>query len=189
MVINLAANPKTNQPSTSVHRFCRGSAMDAGRLEQQVASVERGITFLKQEHLAMLTGLQLEITHLKRRCHGQCTGELLLPFHYVLTCLIFVCLPACCTTSFLACRAELWAGLQVSRQKHSRWEITNPCWAREKWYMRDAETLYHSCRDLKKKRWAEDNWELTGLHWQGKLANIYKIYIYCKLSQSRATSR
>ncbi|XP_029956794.1 coiled-coil domain-containing protein 92-like [Salarias fasciatus] len=43
--------------------------MDAGRLEQQVASVERGIAFLKQEHLAMLTGLQLEITHLKRRCH------------------------------------------------------------------------------------------------------------------------
>lgn len=132
VVINLAANPKTNRPSTSVHRFCRGSAMDAGRLEQQVASVERGITFLKQEHLAMLTGLQLEITHLKRRCHGQCTGELLLPSHYVLTCLIFVCLPACCTTAFLACRAELWAGLQVSRQKHSRWEITNPCWAREK---------------------------------------------------------
>uniref|UniRef100_A0A3Q4G9L8 Coiled-coil domain containing 92Bb n=1 Tax=Neolamprologus brichardi TaxID=32507 RepID=A0A3Q4G9L8_NEOBR len=45
--------------------------MDAGRLEQQVASVERGITFLKQEHLAMLTGLQLEITHLKRRCHEE----------------------------------------------------------------------------------------------------------------------
>ncbi|KAK5887686.1 hypothetical protein CesoFtcFv8_016271 [Champsocephalus esox] len=43
--------------------------MDAGELEQQVASVERGITFLKQEHLAMLAGLQLEITHLKRRCH------------------------------------------------------------------------------------------------------------------------
>ncbi|XP_018546732.1 coiled-coil domain-containing protein 92 [Lates calcarifer] len=43
--------------------------MDAGRLEQQVASVERGIAFLKHEHLAMLTGLQLEITHLKRRCH------------------------------------------------------------------------------------------------------------------------
>ncbi|XP_045894741.1 coiled-coil domain-containing protein 92-like isoform X1 [Micropterus dolomieu] len=43
--------------------------MDAGRLELQVASVERGIAFLKQEHLAMLTGLQLEITHLKRRCH------------------------------------------------------------------------------------------------------------------------
>ncbi|XP_032432295.1 coiled-coil domain containing 92Bb [Xiphophorus hellerii] len=43
--------------------------MDAGRLEQQVASVDRGICFLKQEHLTMLTGLQLEITHLKRRCH------------------------------------------------------------------------------------------------------------------------
>ncbi|KAM9846926.1 coiled-coil domain containing 92Bb [Aulostomus maculatus] len=43
--------------------------MDAGRLEQQVANVERGIAFLKQEHLALLTGLQLEITHLKRRCH------------------------------------------------------------------------------------------------------------------------
>ncbi|XP_034538967.1 coiled-coil domain-containing protein 92 [Notolabrus celidotus] len=43
--------------------------MDAGRLEQQVASVDRGIAFLKQEHLVMLTGLQLEITHLKRRCH------------------------------------------------------------------------------------------------------------------------
>lgn len=46
--------------------------MDAGRLEQQVASVDRGIAFLKQEHLAMLTGLQVEITHLKRRCHGEC---------------------------------------------------------------------------------------------------------------------
>ncbi|KAM3869423.1 uncharacterized protein ACN63O_006838 [Diretmus argenteus] len=43
--------------------------METGRLEQQVASVERGMAFLKQEHLAMLTGLQLEITHLKRRCH------------------------------------------------------------------------------------------------------------------------
>lgn len=53
--------------------------MDAGRLEQQVASVERGIAFLKQEHLALLTGLQLEITHLKRRCHGQSTCDLLLP--------------------------------------------------------------------------------------------------------------
>ncbi|XP_071398843.1 coiled-coil domain-containing 92B-like [Centroberyx affinis] len=43
--------------------------MQTGRLERQVASVERGMAFLKQEHLAMLTGLQLEITHLKRRCH------------------------------------------------------------------------------------------------------------------------
>ncbi|KAF7669088.1 hypothetical protein LDENG_00252010 [Lucifuga dentata] len=46
-----------------------GSDMDAGKLEQQVASVERGIAFLKHEHLAMLTDLQLEITQLKRRCH------------------------------------------------------------------------------------------------------------------------
>lgn len=45
--------------------------MEAGRLEQQVASVDRGIAFLKHEHLAMLTGLQLEITHLKRRCQGE----------------------------------------------------------------------------------------------------------------------
>lgn len=52
--------------------------MDAGRLEQQVASVDRGIAFLKQEHLAMLTGLQVEITHLKRRCHGECAQSKLL---------------------------------------------------------------------------------------------------------------
>lgn len=45
--------------------------MEADRLEQQVASVDRGIAFLKHEHLAMLTGLQLEITHLKRRCQGE----------------------------------------------------------------------------------------------------------------------
>ncbi|XP_042355787.1 coiled-coil domain-containing protein 92-like [Plectropomus leopardus] len=57
------------QDTASVSRLCGGAAMDAGKLEQQVASVERGIAFLKQEHLAMLTGLQLEITHLKRRCH------------------------------------------------------------------------------------------------------------------------
>ncbi|XP_033834556.1 coiled-coil domain-containing protein 92 [Periophthalmus magnuspinnatus] len=43
--------------------------MATGRLEQQVASVERGIAFLKQEHRVMLTGLHVEITNLKRRCH------------------------------------------------------------------------------------------------------------------------
>ncbi|XP_056141503.1 coiled-coil domain-containing protein 92-like [Lampris incognitus] len=43
--------------------------MDTERLEQQVASVDRSMAFLKREHLSMLTGLQLEITHLKRRCH------------------------------------------------------------------------------------------------------------------------
>lgn len=61
--------------------------MDAGRLEQQVASVERGITFLKQEHLALLTGLQLEITHLKRRCHGQSTCEPA-ALHLLIICLL-----------------------------------------------------------------------------------------------------
>lgn len=49
--------------------------MEEEKLEQQVASVDRGITFLKQEHLAMLTGLQMEITHLRRRCHGQSTAD------------------------------------------------------------------------------------------------------------------
>ncbi|XP_029704747.1 coiled-coil domain-containing protein 92 isoform X4 [Takifugu rubripes] len=48
---------------------CRDGAMDERKLEQQVASVGRGIAFLEQEHLAMLTGLRLEITHLRRRCH------------------------------------------------------------------------------------------------------------------------
>lgn len=78
--------PKSSSWQLSVCRSCGGSAMDAGRLEQQVASVDRGITFLKQEHLAMLTGLQLEITHLKRRCHGQSTGDLL-PLNHSSACL------------------------------------------------------------------------------------------------------
>lgn len=56
---------------------CRDGAMDERKLEQQVASVGRGIAFLEQEHLAVLTGLRLEITHLKRRCHGE-------PFHHCL---------------------------------------------------------------------------------------------------------
>lgn len=55
--------------------------MEEGELEQQVVSVGRGISFLKQEHLAMLTGLQLEITHLKRRCHGQPPPRSAPPLH------------------------------------------------------------------------------------------------------------
>ncbi|XP_061818943.1 coiled-coil domain-containing 92B-like [Nerophis lumbriciformis] len=43
--------------------------MDAGRLEQHVASVRRGIVFLEQEHVTLLAGLHVEIAHLKRRCH------------------------------------------------------------------------------------------------------------------------
>ncbi|CAL8280492.1 unnamed protein product [Arctogadus glacialis] len=42
--------------------------METEKLEQQVASVERGMALLKREHLAMLAGLQIEISHLKRRC-------------------------------------------------------------------------------------------------------------------------
>ena len=45
--------------------------MDKSKLEHQVAGVERGVAFLQQEHLAMLTGLHLEITHLRRRCQGE----------------------------------------------------------------------------------------------------------------------
>ena len=55
----------------SASRVCKDGAMNERNLEQQVASVGRGIRFLKQEHLAMLSGLHLEITHLKRRCHGE----------------------------------------------------------------------------------------------------------------------
>ncbi|XP_046876567.1 coiled-coil domain-containing protein 92-like isoform X2 [Hypomesus transpacificus] len=49
--------------------------MDKSKLEHQVAGVERGVAFLQQEHLAMLTGLHLEITHLRRRCQ-ELSGEL-----------------------------------------------------------------------------------------------------------------
>ncbi|XP_059912214.1 coiled-coil domain-containing 92B-like [Gadus macrocephalus] len=42
--------------------------METEKLEQQVASVERGMALLKREHLAMLAGLQIEISRLKRRC-------------------------------------------------------------------------------------------------------------------------
>lgn len=83
--------------------------MDAGRLEQQVASVDRGIAFLKQEHLAMLTGLQLEITHLKRRCQGRSTGESpnssLLNSSFVCLCVTLWFLPVSCVS--LALGAEL----------------------------------------------------------------------------------
>lgn len=79
--------------------------MEAGRLEQQVASVERGIAFLKQEHLAMLTGLQLEITHLKRRCHGGSTDHLL-PSVYVPLSDLFLSFCLLCTPP-PACRAKL----------------------------------------------------------------------------------
>lgn len=44
--------------------------MDTGTLAQQVESVERNIKFLQKEHQVLLTGLRLEIRHLKKRCNG-----------------------------------------------------------------------------------------------------------------------
>ncbi|CAL8304111.1 unnamed protein product [Gadus morhua 'NCC'] len=54
--------------SSCVSRSCSSRAMETEKLEQQVASVERGMALLKREHLAMLAGLQIEISRLKRRC-------------------------------------------------------------------------------------------------------------------------
>lgn len=44
--------------------------MDTSTLAQQVDSVERNIAFLRKEHQVLLTGLRLEIRHLKKRCNG-----------------------------------------------------------------------------------------------------------------------
>lgn len=44
--------------------------MDTSTLTQQVESVERNIKFLQKEHQVLLTGLRLEIRHLKKRCNG-----------------------------------------------------------------------------------------------------------------------
>uniref|UniRef100_A0A4W4GUF1 CCDC92/74 N-terminal domain-containing protein n=1 Tax=Electrophorus electricus TaxID=8005 RepID=A0A4W4GUF1_ELEEL len=44
--------------------------MDTGPLALQVESVERNIAFLQKEHQLLLTGLRLEIRHLKKRCNG-----------------------------------------------------------------------------------------------------------------------
>uniref|UniRef100_A0A8C6SFC1 Si:dkey-54n8.4 n=1 Tax=Neogobius melanostomus TaxID=47308 RepID=A0A8C6SFC1_9GOBI len=41
---------------------------DDNGLPQQIQSVERGIVFLRQEHLTMLHGLHLEILSLQKRC-------------------------------------------------------------------------------------------------------------------------
>ncbi|KAK1788064.1 hypothetical protein P4O66_016541, partial [Electrophorus voltai] len=47
----------------------RGVSMDTGPLALQVESVERNIAFLQKEHQLLLTGLRLEIRHLKKRCN------------------------------------------------------------------------------------------------------------------------
>ncbi|KAI5620194.1 coiled-coil domain-containing protein 92-like, partial [Silurus asotus] len=43
--------------------------MDTSNVTQQVESVERNIAFLQKEHQVLLTGLRLEIRHLKKRCN------------------------------------------------------------------------------------------------------------------------
>ncbi|XP_063058474.1 coiled-coil domain-containing 92B [Engraulis encrasicolus] len=42
--------------------------METSALAQQVESVERSVAFLQQEHLVLLTGLRLDILHLRKRC-------------------------------------------------------------------------------------------------------------------------
>ncbi|XP_028840060.1 coiled-coil domain containing 92Bb [Denticeps clupeoides] len=42
--------------------------MDTCALVQQVDSVDRSVAFLRQEHMLLIGGLQLEILHLKKRC-------------------------------------------------------------------------------------------------------------------------
>ncbi|XP_030638939.1 coiled-coil domain containing 92Bb [Chanos chanos] len=43
--------------------------MESSSLAQQVESAESNIAFLQQEHRVLLTGLRLEIRHLKKRCN------------------------------------------------------------------------------------------------------------------------
>ncbi|MGH0180080.1 UNVERIFIED_CONTAM: hypothetical protein FKN15_003672 [Acipenser sinensis] len=46
-------------------------AMEMASLERQVESVERNISFLRKEQLALLHGLHLEILTLQKQCAGQ----------------------------------------------------------------------------------------------------------------------
>lgn len=53
--------------------------METSGLAQQVESVERSVAFLQQEHLVLLTGLRLEILHLRKRCAGWSHDVMSLP--------------------------------------------------------------------------------------------------------------
>lgn len=44
---------------------------DESSLSRQIASVERSVVFLRQEHLTLLHGLHLEILSLQKRCSGE----------------------------------------------------------------------------------------------------------------------
>lgn len=48
-------------------------------------------------------------------------------------CLIFFFLSVCLLCFSSGFRTKLWAGLQVSGQKHRRWDISTPCWREGKW--------------------------------------------------------
>lgn len=55
-------------------------AMDTVSLEHQIQSVQRHISFLKKEQMALLRDLHLEILRLQKRCSGEarrdgCDGE------------------------------------------------------------------------------------------------------------------
>ncbi|KAI5096852.1 coiled-coil domain-containing protein 92-like [Silurus meridionalis] len=50
-------------------------SMDTSNVTQQVESIERNIAFLQKEHQVLLTGLRLEIRHLKKRCNDIATEE------------------------------------------------------------------------------------------------------------------
>lgn len=44
---------------------------DESSLSRQIASVDRSVVFLRQEHLTLLHGLHLEILSLQKRCSGE----------------------------------------------------------------------------------------------------------------------
>lgn len=46
-------------------------AMDTVSLEHQIQSVQRHISFLKKEQMALLRDLHLEILRLQKRCSGE----------------------------------------------------------------------------------------------------------------------
>lgn len=50
-------------------------AMDTVSLEHQIQSVQRHISFLKKEQMALLRDLHLEILRLQKRCSGEEWGE------------------------------------------------------------------------------------------------------------------
>lgn len=48
--------------------------MDTVSLEHQIQSVQRHISFLKKEQMALLRDLHLEILRLQKRCSGEAAG-------------------------------------------------------------------------------------------------------------------